>query len=945
MNKAPEPAAARYIVGIDLGTTNCALAYYDLQDSSREVKVLSIPQWETDQTIASAPLLPSFYYQPIKSEWRRGQLRLPWHSPDAAPDFAVGRLARLKASVLPGRVTHSAKSWLCHNLVDRRARILPWHSDEIIGEERRSPVEITAAYLSHLAHAFNQEVARGQAQSLLQQQDLTITVPASFDEASQRLTLEAARLAGFVQPNLRLLEEPQAVFYHWLARPENATALTELQGATKKESLRVLILDIGGGTSDFSLFRVQCGQGSAPGDVDILRLAVSEHLLLGGDNIDLALAHLLEKKLLPEGAKLPSRTFAQLVYEARMLKEKALELADDAQQDLSQLLTVAVTMPGSSLMAGAKTVAISIGEILELVLGGFFPVCAANTRPQRARAGLTQLGLPYAQDSAITKHIAAFAATEPVDAVLFAGGSLKPLALQKHLAAILASWQSTPLTTLANSQMDLGVALGAARYGQAINERQGVFRGGYARSLYVEATNKDLSTVLVCLVPKAYDGGAPIVIDQLDLKARLDHPVRFQLYSALDRGQDQAGKVLAMGEAQGLKALPPLVAKLDLDRTQKRPKDSLASVALSAALTETGLLRLECLAKDPELQGQSWQLDFNLRADAFERQGESQASESPETKVGSQKWQAAKTLLQYHFDKKKGAEDNAGEARNPRYLVRDLEALFGLERDAWTGPMLRGLWPYLLPGMTRRQRSLGHETSWLYLSGYCLRPGTGADLDEFRVAELWRVFQLGLAFPKEKQAEEQWWIMWRRVAGGLAREQQELLFDKVFPQLLKADGATPEMIMLLGSLERIDMNRKLRLGNQLVSQILSGKKQGLDQKTWALARVASRVPLYAGPSAIVRPSFVAAWADSLAGLGSDSAAASRLNVFYALAGRLVGDREFDLADDVRKHFLDKLRGARAAPELQKPLSEIVPVTAGDQARLFGESIPTGLVLS
>lgn len=259
--------------------------------------------------------------------------------------------------------------------------------------------------------------------------------------------------------------------------------------------------------------------------------------------------------------------------------------------------------------------------------------------------------------------------------------------------------------------------------------------------------------------------------------------------------------------------------------------------------------------------------------------------------------------------------------------------------------MLRGLWPYLLPGMTRRQRSLGHETSWLYLSGYCLRPGTGADLDEFRVAELWRVFQLGLAFPKEKQAEEQWWIMWRRVAGGLAREQQELLFDKVFPQLLKADGATPEMIMLLGSLERIDMNRKLRLGNQLVSQILSGKKQGLDQKTWALARVASRVPLYAGPSAIVRPSFVAAWADSLAGLGSDSAAASRLNVFYALAGRLVGDREFDLADDVRKHFLDKLRGARAAPELQKPLSEIVPVTAGDQARLFGESIPTGLVLS
>ena len=274
------PELSRYVIGIDLGTTNCALSYIDTKEgASARPQILPIPQWETEGTIVAAEMLPSVYYIPVKAEHRRGQLKLALHQELAAPDYAVGRLARLKASQLPGRVIHSAKSWLCHAGVNREDRILPWHSDEVIGDERRSPIEASAAYLEHLRRAWDAVIGD------FAHQDVTITVPASFDEVAQRLTLEAAAQAGFDRSRVRLLEEPQAAFYHWLGDQKTLT------------SGNILICDVGGGTSDFSLFKVASGSGSRP---EIERIAVSEHLLLGGDNIDLAIAHTIERKLVGE---------------------------------------------------------------------------------------------------------------------------------------------------------------------------------------------------------------------------------------------------------------------------------------------------------------------------------------------------------------------------------------------------------------------------------------------------------------------------------------------------------------------------------------------------------------------------------------------------------------------------------------------------------------------
>ena len=378
-------AQAHFSIGIDLGTTTCALAFVPLDGEARS-EILDIPQWETLSAITESTALPSFVYLP--EEAAAAQLQ------DAEADneeWVVGLLARKKAAESLGRVVHSAKSWLCHHTSDRSARFLPWGSDDIAGNSKISPVSASALILNHLKRAWNRRFADAGADFEFDKQDITVTVPASFDAAAQRLTLIAAQEAGFPE-TVHLLEEPQAAFYCWLDQHEFATDLASKLTNDGGGTHHVLVVDIGGGTSDFSLFelRSQAG-GSAP---HIKREAVGDHILLGGDNVDLAIAHLLEPRLTGERGKLSGTQWDDLVARCRDLKETLL--TSDGRPDEP----FAISLPGrsSGLVAALRTTQLTRAEIEALLLDGFFPECGAQAYPYRAQAALREWGLPYASD-------------------------------------------------------------------------------------------------------------------------------------------------------------------------------------------------------------------------------------------------------------------------------------------------------------------------------------------------------------------------------------------------------------------------------------------------------------------------------------------------------------------------------------------------------------------
>src|SRR5262245_27759102 len=461
-------AASRFVVGIDLGTTNSALAFVDTGAGDMpEGEGMSVPQVVNPFVVEDRALLPSFLYLPGPNEQPAGALKLPW---DANRDYAVGEFARNFGSQVPTRLVSSAKSWLCHPGVDRRSPILPWKAPE--GGRKVSPLEASTRYLKHLAEAWNARVAKDVETHRLEQQDIILTVPASFDAVARELTVEAARAAGF--ENLTLLEEPQAAFYSWL----------DSRGEDWREQVRVgdliLVADVGGGTTDFSLIEV----GDEAGNLALTRLAVGDHLLLGGDNMDLALAHAVAQSLAAKGTKLDGGQLLALSHSTRQAKEAILAAqgADSAP--------VTVLGRGSKVIGGTIKTSLSRAEVDKILLDGFFPDSPRNAEPSHQRAaGLQELGLPYVADPAITRHLAHFLsrqaefladrehkpkrkkaqATGLPTAILFNGGVFKANPLRERLSQVLNAWakdaKGDKVRTLTGNDLDLAVARGAAYYG------------------------------------------------------------------------------------------------------------------------------------------------------------------------------------------------------------------------------------------------------------------------------------------------------------------------------------------------------------------------------------------------------------------------------------------------------------------------------------------------
>ena len=603
---------ARYSVGIDLGTTNSVLSFVDLaaEGDSPEQQVLAIEQLTQPGVVEARNQLPSFMYQAHPAEVSAGELSLPWGQ---SATQIVGYGARHLGAKTPLRLVASAKSWLCHAGVDRRSDFLPLDAPEEV--VKTSPLAASAAYLAHLQAAWNQRFPEHP----LEQQDITLTVPASFDPAARDLTAEAARAVGLQR--LTLLEEPQAALYSWLRN----------SGDAWREQVKVgdivLVVDVGGGTTDLSLVAVT----EEHGNLVLNRVAVGDHILLGGDNMDLALAYRVKAKLEAEGKSLQPWQIQALTHGCRDAKEALLGEAD------VQSVPLVVPSRGSKMLGSTLRTELTREEVEQTLIEGFFPFTEIHQHPrQMPRGALTRMGLPYAQDAGITRHLAAFLCRQSnaaqdffgsaqtfikPTAVLLNGGVLKAPKLSRRLLSVINGWLqqegAEPARLLDGADLDLAVASGAAYYGY-VRKGHGVrIRGGLASAYYVgiESAMPAVPGMpppiqALCVAPFGMEEGTHTEPSAQEFGLVVGEPVYFSFFGSTVRRDDSAGVLLDHWSESELEELPPIQASLPVEGRQP---GEVVAVRLAARVSELGTLCLEAIPRDGE---QRWQVEFEVRDNA-----------------------------------------------------------------------------------------------------------------------------------------------------------------------------------------------------------------------------------------------------------------------------------------------------------------------------------------
>ena len=819
----------------------------------------------------------------------------------------VGFYAREQGAIVPTRLVHSAKSWLSNPDVDRTAKILPWDSQET--GRVLSPVEVSSRFIAK----FRDEWDKAQGAPLAQQ-DIVLTVPASFDEEARELTVMAARDAGLEK--LTLLEEPAAAFYSWIANNLAQSRKKLFNGQT------VLVCDVGGGTSDFSLIKV-----SREGDlVNFTRTAVGKHLLLGGDNLDLTLAWLVETKL---NVPLSIRQRSGLRRQCSAAKERLLNDPN--------LKSVEITVlgSGSSLIGKSLKSEILREEALELALEGFLPFSARGEGPKDEKRSLfRELGLPYVSDPASHPPSECVSGSRPAktpDAILFNGGFFIPRILQERVADVVGQWYGKRPEILENSELDLAVARGAAYYSYVRSTGSGVLvRGGLPRTYYIGLGEpRDGKFPAVCLVPRGAEEGSALEVDNDALQLLANRPVSFRLYSSLTRTEDRLGDVIEFSaDDSELHSHAPLNAVI---RFGKKAEERLIPVKLGARLTEIGTLDSWCESK---ISDNRWRLEFELRKQA----AQAPAARKAAAVVSEQALQASLDLVAQVFS------TTAKSPVAPEELPAKLEQTMGLGRNSWPLAAIRQLADAFLTAADGRKKSPAYEVRWLNLCGFCLRPGFGFPGDDFRIEQARRIYSGGLTYGNQTQNEVDWWIFWGRLAGGLNRNQQTDIYQRLSGALLPRGSKKPqrinaslhrEMWRTACSLELLPIGTKTELGEALVKRVKAGDFK--ESELWCLSRLGARQLFYGPMNLVVPPATATRWAESLMNVPIAGEALASL-------GRRTEDPTRDLPAATRENIKGKLQTMAHAERL---LAIFEAEEEDDRAlgRIFGEDLPSGLVLA
>ena len=601
-------ANSRFSIGIDLGTTNCAMAYIDSQKEYGTAEVLNLPQIVQPGVYEDRKLLPSFLYLPQKGEFQNGAFKLPWGEEQP---FVVGEFAKTHGALVPTHLVSSAKSWLCHTAVNRRDKILPWKGND--ESNKVSPLEASTLYLKHLVNSWNAQFEAIDSELKLEKQEVVLTVPASFDADARDFTMEAAKEAGFKK--ISLLEEPQAAFYSWLEANKDTWREQVQEGDV------ILVIDVGGGTSDFTLIAVESDQGN----LFLNRLAVGEHILLGGDNMDLALAYELSRQLTAKNVKLDLAQMVALSHACRTAKEKLL-----GDKDLRSW-PMTILGRGSKMISGTIKCELERSILEKVLLEGFFPICGPDDQPAlQSGYGFQEIGLPYAADAAITKHLANFLVkhrksieqkasqgkddkkTSGVNVVLFNGGVFKSTLLRQRILDNLESWSKGPIKMLSHQDLDLSVAVGAASFGIAKRSKGIRIRGGAPRTYYIGIESSAPAIPgfprpikALCVVPFGMEEGTESDIPGHEFGLMIGQKVTFRFLSSSTRKNDALGTILEEWD-DDVHEISPL--QLTLENPEKNA--SMVPVYLHSKITDIGTLELWCIGKNSK---QKWKLEFNVR--------------------------------------------------------------------------------------------------------------------------------------------------------------------------------------------------------------------------------------------------------------------------------------------------------------------------------------------
>ncbi len=939
------PVPSRFVVGIDLGTTNSAVCYVDTQPENLQVQSFAIPQIVAPGQIESRKTLPSFDYQAVEEEFADSALAMPWENEKTSA--AVGAFAREQGKLVPDRVTESAKSWLCHPGVDRTSSLLPWHGSADI--EMFSPVEVSAKYLSHIRDAWNVE----HADALLEDQDIVLTVPASFDEVARELTVDAAKLSGL--DRLFLNEEPLAALYAWLNSHQENWQEFVTPGQT------ILVCDIGGGFSDFTLIQVKPNEN---GEAEFHRVAVGDQLVLGGDNLDLALARHLEKKL-NQDAPLTPRQWGSLVQICRHAKETLLS------PDPPETYTISLSAGDPESIDGGLQTELTRDEVQELLLSEFFPKVGLDERPRQVQSEIQKFGLPYASDAAVTRHLAAFLsdhsrnnerqtreATRP-DVVLFNGGVLQSPLIQDRIVHQIERWfrsadENWSPRVLENKEHDLAVARGAACYGMVRRGNGVCIEARLPRTFYlgvgVEEKGKPKLKALT-LMPAGAEPGFETTLDDFEFDLTIATPVQFPIFSSSTRLTDPTGAIVDVKRGQ-MTALPPIRTVL-----QPREEKDAASVPVitHAKLNDFGTLQLWCSEATGD---RKWQFQFDVRSttqtDLTGRQGQGEAAQVLEPQV----LEVAATVLRKSFGKK--------ASEKPSGIAKRMARTLHLSKEDWPPSLLRRMWRELMDYEESRNLSADHEARWLNLLGFSLRPGFGVAMDDWRVSETWDNLHGKLKFTGSTSLME-WWILWRRVAGGLTAEQQQSLAlqlvasikDKVKRSLLATEAdeegnkgrrrhrsrETPEELSeswrMLGSFERLPLKMKIEIADSALATLAFPESKAiLPALLWTIGRVGSRQPFYGSLSGVVPTEKVAGWIDQL--LDVHKSSHDRRFALVQLA-RKTGDRYRDIDESQRSRVVTWLHEQKTSAHFIELVEKGGQLGSRERDMTFGESLPQGLI--
>lgn len=908
---------SRFIIGIDLGTTNIAVTFVDLNSENKHISLFKVPQIIAPGEIEDLELFPSFCFFFDKKLNKEEMMNPAWN---IRSSYTVGSYARDYGATIPNRFISSAKSWLCHSGVERKEKILPWGGN--LDEVLHSPLEITSFYLGYVKKAWNHKYAQLKDSfgnpCFFEEQNIVITIPASFDETARELTIEAARLAGCKQINL--LEEPLAAFYSWLDL--NSDSWQNQIGKGE----RVLVIDIGGGTSDFSI--IELNENGA-----LERTAAGNHLLLGGDNIDIAIAKKIEEKWSTE---LPHGDWLTLCQKTRQAKELLLNKLDLKSTDITLL------SQGSSVIGNLRKYTLERSELEELLIEGFFPLINSDAPSPQKKKGIQKMGLPYESDPSIPaqllqflKYVKTVSTKLPdgdeipfPDKVLFNGGTMIPEILRKRIISSIQNWfNGREVKELNSRDLSLAVAYGASYYGRTKSQGGIKVKTAATKSYYLKVAqaNKNDSAKILCIMPRGTDENKKIHTPGSFI-IETNRTVHFPLFSSATRIGDKEGKFL--DESEDISFVSSLFSML---RYGKHEKVSLKA-GITSELTESGVLKIEL---ESQTTTHKWPLKFDVRLITDD---DSDALPENIVTFDNEIVNKSKDFLTNYF--------SSNKAQNIS-LFKEIESITSMPKDEWPIHFLRSLSDTLMEVDYKTLTLADLEAKWLNICGFALRPGFGDPEDEIRLRKVWQLWSTGLNNPNDPQTVSEWWVFWRRIISGLKsghqlsiyQEVSKYLFPKgIYQQRIKL-GEQPktEMYRCLGSLELLGEKQKKLVGNMLIERV----KKLESYEYWVLARIGTRKLFHAPSNNTIASQIVESWI--LKFLEDKEQLMDKLFAISRMAS-LTPDRASNISGETLAKAIRFLKGSKAPAHWIKHLEEVSEDDLQERAKLLGDSVPLGITV-